>query len=711
MALQPIPFPTPANGPGMPLPASPQVATNMPAPTVSAGGMIATPLATVQAREAAQEAVEASQSSPLAVGIAAEIKNYWDLAQMAKRNTVESTLLAGIRSRRGQYDPQKMAAIRQQGGSEVFAGLTSAKCRAAGSWIRDVIAGTGADRPWTIKPTPVPTLPPEINDIIVKAAEGPIMQAMMMGVEPPADQLMKMMSMLKDQAHNAVVEEATKRAERMADLMEDQMQEGDFYNAIDAFIDDLTTYPTAFLKGPVIRKRPVLSWGEGPDPIVEDKITLGWERVSPFDIYPSPSARDIQDGYLIHLQHLTRQDLNEMIGVDGYNDDAIKQVLTDYGTDGYRLWSYDQWNQAEAEGKDVSVYYRNADGTIDALQYWGSLNGQKLLDWGMSEDEITDPTREYQVEAWLIGPYVIKAVLNYDPLGRRPYYAASYENIPGSLWGTSVATLVSDVQDVVNACARSLINNMALASGPQVGVLVDRLAAGEDITQLSPWRIWQMKSDPLSGTSERPIEFFQPQSNVNDLLIVFEKFSQLGDEYSGIPRYLTGETSGGAGRTASGLSMLISNAGKSIKQVVTNIDKGVMQPMLEKLYYHNMRYGDDPELKGDVQIIARGASALVAKESAQVRRNEFLLTTANPIDQQIMGVEGRASVLREVAKGLDIPVDKVVPSTEMLREKAAIMAQMAAGGQQQGAPGGASPSGQSLADGAPVTDNFGPASQ
>src|SRR5690606_22176682 len=103
------------------------------------------------------------------------------------------------------------------------------------------------------------------------------------------------------------------------------------------------------------------------------------------------------------------------------------------------------------------------------------------------------------------------------------------------------------------------------------------------------------------------------------------------DEWSGIPKYLQGENpGGGAGRTASGLSMMMSNAGKSIKQVVSNIDNGVLRPLLERLHFWNMRFGDDPDLKGDVEIHVRGANALVAKESAQVRRNEFLAATANP---------------------------------------------------------------------------------
>lgn len=253
---------------------------------------------------------------------------------------------------------------------------------------------------------------------------------------------------------------------------------------------------------------------------------------------------------------------------------------------------------------------------------------------------------------------------------------------------------MKDPQDICNAAARSMINNAALSSGPQVGVLTDRLAPGEQITQLKPWRIWQLNSDPMGGSStDPPIRFFQPQSTLPDLMALFDKFTNMADEYSGIPKYLTGDArAGGAGRTASGLSMLMSNAGKMITAVIKNIDLNVMQPLLERLYYFNMRYETDPELKGDVNIVARGASNLVARDAAQVRRTEFLATTANPIDMQIMGVEGRAAVLRETAKTLQMDTDKVVPDTDALRQKlqaqAALQAQPPPG---PGGPGGGAP--------------------
>jgi len=79
---------------------------------------------------------------------------------------------------------------------------------------------------------------------------------------------------------------------------------------------------------------------------------------------------------------------------------------------------------------------------------------------------------------------------------------------------------------------------------------------------------------------------------------------------------------------------------------------------------YNMRYDEDESIKGDLDIMPRGAINLANKEQMNVRRIEFLTATANEIDMEIMGKEGRATVLREVAKGLQMPVDDIIPSKE-----------------------------------------------
>jgi hypothetical protein len=79
-----------------------------------------------------------------------------------------------------------------------------------------------------------------------------------------------------------------------------------------------------------------------------------------------------------------------------------------------------------------------------------------------------------------------------------------------------------------------------------------------------------------------------------------------------------------------------------------------------------MRYDPDEAIKGDADIIPRGAINLAVRETVNVRRLEFLNATANPVDMQIVGIEGRAALLREVAKGLQMPVDDIIPSREKL---------------------------------------------
>jgi hypothetical protein len=53
----------------------------------------------------------------------------------------------------------------------------------------------------------------------------------------------------------------------------------------------------------------------------------------------------------------------------------------------------------------------------------------------------------------------------------------------------------------------------------------------------------------------------------------------------------------------------------------------------------------------------------------QLRRGEFLASTANPVDLEIVGIEGRAELLREMVKGLDMPPDRIVPSRQELARR------------------------------------------
>lgn len=697
--------------------------TNSAAPgTVSVGGGLVT-IKSLKAMAEERANAQQANSQPVVQALNGYIRKQWMSSMMAKQMTAEIKMLKSVRARRGEYDPDKLAQLREQGSATIYMMITSNKCRAASSWLRDTLVTASDDKPWTIEPTALPDLPPNEVQAILAQAQSEVEQLYLNGTPPTDQQVRERLLEMKDMALSHLKDLAKRTAERMEVKMEDQMQEGNWSKAFSEFLDDITTFPSAFIKGPIIRKRPKLKWvpaGNGEYTLDQkEELVMEWERVDPFNIYPSADASDVNQGDLIERHKLSRADLQSMIGVEGYSEGAIRAVLETYGKGGLRDWIYVDMNKAAAEGKSTMGVQQNPSKLIDALQFWGSVQGQLLLDWGMSADEVPDPLAEYPVEAWIIADWVIKAVINPDPLGRRPYYKASYEEVPGAYWGNSVADLCRDAQDVCNATARALVNNMSIASGPQVVYNIDRLPQGENITQMYPWKVWQVTSDPLAGSAP-PMQFFQPSSLSAELMAVFEKFSTLADEYTGIPRYMTGDSpSGGAGRTASGMSMLMSNAGKAIKQVVANIDDNVISPVVERLYYYNMRYGTDPDLKGDVNIVARGAVSLIVKEQAQVRQNQFLqIALTSPAAQQIIGVEGIAELLRQGAKTLDMNPDRIVPPVEIIKQRMAQAQQAALIQQQQlaqatgqveagGTPPNPSPGAQ-LSNGAPVTNNFAP---
>jgi hypothetical protein len=641
--------------------------------------------------------------------LAGHVRKCWSEAQQAKL-TVEQRLLQAMRQRRGEYDPDLLSAIRQQGGSEVYMMLTSNKCRAAKAWLTDTLLGNGADKPWTLAPTKLPDLSPKDSQAIIQTStEEALALEQSTGVQVGPGDMETIMGKVQARVKQARFKKAKALVRDMEDKMEDQLSEGNFIFAFTQFIDDLVTFPAAILKGPVIRKKPQMKWVQKGGEYtleVEDAIVKEWERVDPFMLYPSPNSTGVNDGYLIERHRLSRAELEAYRDVEGYSTPAINAVLDEYGQRGLHDWLMIDTQKAHVEEKLSPTIHSNPEGLIDALQFWGSIQGKQLREWGMSAEDVPEELKEYDCEIWLIGNWVIKATLNFDPFKRKPYFKTSYEEIPGTFWGNGIPDLIRDCSAVCNAAARALVNNMGIASGPQVDVNVDRLPKGETITKMYPWKLWQTKSDPHGNTTTPAINFFQPDLNAPQLMAIYEKFSVMADEYSSIPRYLTGDSgAGGAGRTASGLSMLMSNAGKGIKQVISNIDQYVIGPAIERLYFHNMKYETDNTLKGDVRVVARGANSLVVKEQAMLRRNEFLQIVLNS-DRvaQVVGNEGLAALLREGVKSLDMDSDEIVPSADMLKAQENMM--MQAQMQQQGMPqpGG----GATLQDGAPVTNNFRP---
>ncbi len=621
----------------------------------------------VQQEEETRRAMQERQSEPLMVGLSAYLRGAFDAANRAK-DPIERAMLKALRQRNGEYEPTKLSAIQRQGGSEIYMMITEVKCRAAESWLRDILMDTGTP-PWDIKPTPLPDLPEArdetINQILGEKVTGLIEK---IGQAPTPAEVAQLKEVVAQELRFGVLQDAQNRTNGMKRKIADQFAEGGWPEAFNEFLTDLVTFPAAILKGPCVRRQRKLSWDTDEEgntiAVADEQLAPEFERVDPFRFYPEPGISKVSDGYVFEHHPLTRIDLSELIGVPGYDDDAIRELL--------KIGNGQSWINSDVDLEKDELERKHSTELrpteiFDALEFWGKISGKMLLEWGLTEEEVEDPAKEYDANVWIVGNFIIKAILNYDPLGEKPYAVTSFIRNPGAFWGKGIPEIIEDVQNVCNAAARSLVNNMGIASGPQVEVNLERMPTNEDITQMHPWRIWQVLNDPLGGSAPA-VRFNQPDDNSSTLMAVYQQFSKLADDHSGIPSYLSGDLNvQGAGRTASGLSMLMGSAGKSIRQVVMHIDSDVIKLVVHRMFVYNMRYDEDESIKGDVQIIPRGAINLAVKDTVNTRRVEFLQATANEFDMEIIGTEGRAAILREVAKGLQMPEDEVVPT----REKAA----------------------------------------
>lgn len=610
------------------------------------------------------------QATPPISSLAANLRKRWDAALRAKQSEIDERLLKCRRQRNGEYDPEVLADIKKFGGSNVFMLLTSVKCRAAAAWIRDVLVPPG-EKPWSIDPTPLPKLPDEDEAAIQGEVLNETRELMMLQgigavkMENIRDRLQELIAKKTDEK----VKQAKLATQRFDRKIEDEFQEGKFYKALIDFIDDLVTYPSAFVCGPEMRRRKTMAWRQQGDgtwkPEVVYSLVREYRRVSPFDIYPAPSSKSLQDSFLFERVRLRRKDLQAMIGVPGFNEFAIRQVLREYGK-GYREWLVTDQERAELESR--SQEQDDPDPPIDALCYWGSVQGQDLIDWGMKK-EIKDPVQEYDVNCWMVGRYVICSRLNPHPIGGKPYWGSSYELVADSIWGKSPPELMRDVQRICNGIARAIVNNAGIASGPQVEISKDRMVPGQDYQVIYPWKIWETKDDKF-GHGQPAVQFYQPNMQTESLLKIYQYFFDQASEQAGIPAYMYGNenTGGGGGDTATGLSMLMNNASKALKAVITHIDDQLIKPVVYE-HWVNIMLFDDDELKcGDINVVARASEYLLMQETYQLRRLEFLKNTNNPVDMAIIGIPGRASILREVSKGLKMGED-IVPSKDEIDMK------------------------------------------
>lgn len=601
--------------------------------------------------------------------IAKHVDKTWNKIREANKD-IRSEMIQSLQQCKGKYSDAKLSAIRAFKGSEHFLRNAENKARAAESWIKDIYRGE-VDLPWSLEPTSIPDLPEntynEIVQKVIEAGQSLTMQQSQVfeqtGVAIPdeviAKQLTDMQEKMMDEAVDALQREAKDRCQKAALLIRDQNEEGGWNRAFKDFLYYFTRTKAGIIKGPILSKKKKQIWKKD----LTGNFTLTTEEtlvpdvycVSPFNFFPASGVIDPNDGDIIEIHELTKQSIMDLIGVQGYSDSRIREVIAklDAGELKEKWIQIDDEDQVNKVEKGTKLSQRFVSGTmaptqkIQAMEFWGSVSGKYLAEWGV-EGEI-DLETQYQVNCWKIGDYVIKAVINPDNLGRKPYHVTSWAKNPAWIWGEGLVEFVKDIEEICNAIVRALVNNIGIASGPQVEVNKDRC---DDKSPVYPWKRWESTSAQMK---EGPaVQFWQPQMQAESLINAYQFFGKLMDEHS-VPAYAQGASqSGVTAGTATVFTQLLAAASRSIKAVVANIDDDIITPYISMCYDYNMRFTEDPTAKGDARVVAKGVAGLLAKEQAANRKTEFLNVTANPQFANILGTKNISYMLKEIAKANDL---------------------------------------------------------
>ena len=623
---------------------------------------------------------DAEEQSAELSSFGARLKNLYE-EYKDSRSEIEDEWIKDLRQYSGKYEPDVLAKLEAQGNrSKVYVGLTRTKVMAAYSRVIDLILQPGEPF-FSIEPTPNPDIDPLRQARMLNQAVAEIMQVSGAEDISEVEDLVQQRSMeLQKEIRDNAKDIARESAKLMSLEIEDFLIENNTDERMKDAILEMCLFGSGAMKVGTFKVEKQTHWrrgAEGYSMIMEEDIVPEVDSVSIFDLYPDPYATSMDNADGIFRRHiLTRKQFGELKNVAGFDKEKLN-VLLEKHTDG----NHDE-AQHEKDRRSISGVNEYAESTrFEVLEYWGCVSGHDLSESGVDLGKDAELSDEYQANVWICDHHVLKAQINPIMGGyKSPYLIVPYERNPHQFWGVGVARMMRDSQQTMNAAVRIYLDNTAISSAPMVEVNTDLLAAGEDPTDLHPWRIFLREG----GDAQFPmVRFYQPSNNASSLNNIIELFRRFADETTSLPSYTHGDQQKSLNQTATGMSMLMGAANVALKSTIKNLDEYMVKPMIQSLYHHFMEWSTNEDAKGDLNIVARGSTALIQKEVQSQRLLQFLSLVSNPLDASMVD---RGVLLRDIAQSLDIDAEKVIKSDDELQEEQKQLLQQALAESGGGSP-------------------------
>jgi len=462
-------------------------------------------------------------------------------------------------------------------------------------------------------------------------------------------------------------------AKNMQKKIHDQLEESNASKHLRSTAFEMALFGTGIMKGPFAVDKEYPNWDDNGDYDPSFKTVPQVNHVSVWNFYPDPDANNMDEAqYVIERHKLSRSQMRNLKKRPYFRSQVIDEAIKLGENYDKEYWEDDLSDYAPEHG--VERY--------EVLEYWGMVETETLEEQGVDIPEELMAMDELQANVWICNGKLIRMVLNPFKPATIPYVASPYELNPYSFFGVGIAENMDDTQTLMNGFMRMAVDNAVMSGNLLIEVDETNLVPGQDLS-VYPGKVFRRQ-----GGAPGQAIFGTKFPNVSgENMQLFDKARVLADESTGFPSFAHGQTGvQGVGRTASGISMLMGAASGAIKNVIKNVDDYLLRPLGERLYRFNMQFDFDPNIRGDLEVKARGTESLMANEVRSQRLMQFMQIASNPTLAPFAKFQ---YIIREIAKSLELDPDKVTNNMNEAAIQAELMKQFQQPAEPEGAPAGA----------------------
>jgi hypothetical protein len=628
--------------------------------------------------------------------IIAFIKERFTRSEEGRRSD-ETRWLRAYRNYRGLYGPD--VQFTQTEKSRVFIKVTKTKTLAAYGQIVDVLLSNNKF-PISIDPSVLPD--GIVEDVHFDPKEPPSPEKQKMNIPYgedgsagitagfSLDTLEEMLGSMKEELKDlpnlkkgpgvtptaVTFSPAMVAAKKMEKKIHDQLDESNASKHLRSVAFEMALFGTGVMKGPFGTNKEYPNWDEDGkyNPLIKTVPELS--SVSIWNFYWDSDANNTDEcQYVIERHKLNRSQMRALKRRPFFRANVIDQVIEEGESYTKKYWEDDLKDFAPNFGVD----------RFEVLEYWGSVDVDMLIDNDINIPSELDGEGELQANIWYCNGKIIRLVLNPFKPSKIPYYAVPYELNPYSLAGVGIGENMDDTQTLMNGFMRMAVDNAVLSGNLVFEIDETNLVPGQDFS-VHPGKVFRRQGG-APGQSLFGTKF---PNVAQENLQLFDKARQLADESTGLPSFAHGQTGvSGVGRTASGISMLMNAASGGVKTVIKNIDDYLLGPIGKAYFNFNMQFDYDPEIKGDLEVNARGTESLMANEVRSQRLMQFLQIASQP---SLAPFAKFPYIIREIAKSMDLDPEKVTNNMdEAMKQAALLQQQQAPAAPPEGAAGAPAP--------------------